>query len=197
MGENEANRLREKVEAKKERLHELELKEARYGLDVPPHISLEIKDLRGEIAALQTQLAALEKEQEAVSRLDEARRHEEAEPVPAPAKPRRPVNWERVGGIAGVVAVLIALGAWLVPNVSDFLLIRLRPRECPQPTRRPHLRLPFRSRSASSPLSRRWSSSPLASFSWAAISAWTKTHRTASSPNTSCICPATTWPRRR
>jgi formylglycine-generating enzyme required for sulfatase activity len=125
MGENEANRLREKVEAKKERLHELELKEARYGLDVPPHISLEIKDLRGEIAALQTQLAALEKEQEAVSRLDEARRHEEAEPVPAPAKPRRPVNWERVGGIAGVVAVLIALGAWLVPNVADFLSARL------------------------------------------------------------------------
>lgn len=37
------------------------------------------------------------------------------------AKPRRPVNWERVGAVAGVIAVLVALGAWLVPNAADFL----------------------------------------------------------------------------
>jgi len=46
---------------------------------------------------------------------------EEARPVPPPAKPRRPVNWERVGAIAGVIAVLIALGAWLAPNVTNLL----------------------------------------------------------------------------
>jgi formylglycine-generating enzyme required for sulfatase activity len=38
-----------------------------------------------------------------------------------PARPRRPVNWERVGAIAGVIGVIIALGVWLVPNAADFL----------------------------------------------------------------------------
>ncbi len=41
------------------------------------------------------------------------------------AKPRRPVNWKRVGAIAGVIAVVIALGTWLVPNAADFLSARL------------------------------------------------------------------------
>jgi formylglycine-generating enzyme required for sulfatase activity len=46
---------------------------------------------------------------------------EEARSVPTPAKPRRLVNWERVGAIAGVIAVLIALGAWLAPSVTNLL----------------------------------------------------------------------------
>jgi len=44
-----------------------------------------------------------------------------------PAKPRQPVNWEKVGAIAQVIGVLIAvvglliaLGQWLVPNAADF-----------------------------------------------------------------------------
>jgi formylglycine-generating enzyme required for sulfatase activity len=37
-----------------------------------------------------------------------------------PARPRRPVNWEKVGAIAGAMALLIALGTWLVPNAADF-----------------------------------------------------------------------------
>ncbi len=40
---------------------------------------------------------------------------------PTPTKPRRSVNWEKVGAIAGVIGVLIALGVWLVPNAADFL----------------------------------------------------------------------------
>jgi Tol biopolymer transport system component/formylglycine-generating enzyme required for sulfatase activity len=43
----------------------------------------------------------------------------------APAQPRRPVNWEKVGAIAGVIGLLIALGAWLVPNAADFLSVWL------------------------------------------------------------------------
>jgi len=31
------------------------------------------------------------------------------------------VNWEKVGAIAGVIGVLIALSAWLVPNARDLL----------------------------------------------------------------------------
>jgi hypothetical protein len=37
------------------------------------------------------------------------------------AKPRHPVNWEKVAAIAGVIGVLIALGAWLVPHAADWL----------------------------------------------------------------------------
>jgi formylglycine-generating enzyme required for sulfatase activity len=114
MKENEVKHLEELIRAKKDRLHQLELKEAKYGLDVPPHIPLEIEELRDEIAGLQAQLAALEKEQKAAPRLEETRRQ-----APTLAKPRRPVNWERVGAIAGVIAVLIALGAWLAPNVTN------------------------------------------------------------------------------
>jgi formylglycine-generating enzyme required for sulfatase activity len=116
MNENEVKHLQALIRAKKDRLHQLELKEAKYGLDVPPHISIEIEELRDEIAGLQAQLAALEKEQKAAPRLEETRRQ-----APTLAKPRRPVNWERVGAIAGVIAVLIALGAWLAPNVTNLL----------------------------------------------------------------------------
>ena len=41
--------------------------------------------------------------------------------LPSPAQPRQPVNWKRWGFIAGVIGLLIAFGAWLVPNASDFL----------------------------------------------------------------------------
>jgi formylglycine-generating enzyme required for sulfatase activity len=63
---------------------------------------------------------------------------EEYRPRPHPAvrsaltKPRWPVNWEKVGAIAQVIALVglpiavigvpIALGAWLVPNAADILL---------------------------------------------------------------------------
>jgi formylglycine-generating enzyme required for sulfatase activity len=113
MNESEIKHLQELIRAKKDRLHQLELKEARYGLDVPPHICIEIEELRGEIKGLQTQPAALEKEQGAVSRLEEARRQ-----VPPQAQPRRPVNWEKVGAIVGVIAVIIALGVWLLPDLQ-------------------------------------------------------------------------------
>ena len=43
------------------------------------------------------------------------------------AKPQRPTNLQKVGAIAGVLAVLIALGAWLVPNTADLLSTWLLP----------------------------------------------------------------------
>ena len=139
MVENEAKHLRELIKAKKDRLHQLEVKEARYGLDVPPHISIEIEELRSEIRDLQTQLAALDKERKA-ARL-EARRQEEARPVPAarraPPKPRRPVSWEKVGAVVGVIAIVIALGAWLVPNAADFLSAWLSDTSTAIPTKTP------------------------------------------------------------
>jgi formylglycine-generating enzyme required for sulfatase activity len=49
-------------------------------------------------------------------------------PQPMPAEPRQPVNWEKVGAIAQVIALLIAvigvpiaLGTWLWPNAADWL----------------------------------------------------------------------------
>jgi formylglycine-generating enzyme required for sulfatase activity len=55
-----------------------------------------------------------------------------------PAKPRQPVNWEKVGAIAQVIALLIAvigvpiaLGTWLWPNATDFFA---RPSETPTVT---------------------------------------------------------------
>ena len=139
MVENEAKHLRELTKAKKGRLHQLEVREARYGLDVPPHISIEIEELRSEIRDLQTQLAALDKERKA-ARL-EARRQEEARPVPAarraPPKPRRPVSWEKVGAVVGVIAIVIALGAWLVPNAADFLSAWLSDTSTAIPTKTP------------------------------------------------------------
>jgi len=52
---------------------------------------------------------------------------ERAQPVPTPTR-RRLVNWEKVGALAQVIGlpivvigVLVALGAWLVPNAADFL----------------------------------------------------------------------------
>ena len=114
MNENEVKHLAELIRAKKDRLHQLELKEAKYGLDVPPQIPIEIEELRDEIAGLQAQLAALEEKREP------GRLKEKARPVPAP--PQRQVNWERVGAIAGVIGLLIALGTWLVPDVRDVLV---------------------------------------------------------------------------
>jgi hypothetical protein len=138
MVENEAKHLRELIKAKKDRLHQLEVKEARYGLDVPPHISIEIEELRSEIRDLQTQLAALDKERKA-ARL-EARRQEEARLEAArrvPPKPRRPVSWEKVGAVLGVIAIVIALGAWLVPNAADFLSAWLSDTSTTIPTKTP------------------------------------------------------------
>jgi formylglycine-generating enzyme required for sulfatase activity len=134
MSGSEAEHLRELIKAKKDQLHQLELKKARHGLDLPPHIYIEIEKLRGEMEGLQAELAALEKEQKAASRLKKARRQEEARPARTSAKPHRRVNWEKVGARAGVIAVfvavigmLIAWGAWLVPNVTDFLFAWLSP----------------------------------------------------------------------
>ncbi|MFB0535945.1 MAG: formylglycine-generating enzyme family protein [Anaerolineae bacterium] len=132
MNGNEARHLQELIRAKKDRLHQLELKEAMFGLDIPPHVPIEIEKLRGEIAGLQAQLAALEKEQKAASRLEEARRQ-----VPAPARPRRPINWEKVGAIAGAMALLIALGTWLVPNAADFFSAWLSETPAVTPTSSP------------------------------------------------------------
>jgi hypothetical protein len=108
---SEAKHLRELIKAKKGRLHQLELKEARYGLEVPPHIPIEIKQLQSDIEGLQTQLAALEKKQK-----QELKRPEEGDrPVSAPDKPRWPVNWEKMGAIiAGVIAVLVIGGVILL-----------------------------------------------------------------------------------
>jgi hypothetical protein len=43
----------ELIAAKVQRLEQLELQKARYGIDAPPHIAVELKQLRDEIAALQ------------------------------------------------------------------------------------------------------------------------------------------------
>jgi formylglycine-generating enzyme required for sulfatase activity len=229
MNENEAKHLQALIRAKKDRLHQLQLKEARFGLDVPPHIPIEIEELGGEIKDLQAQLAALEKKQTvvkqaaavpdssdlrvqallrnlcdddpnvrhaaadslgrlgaraapAVPALCEALRfdqdprvrrsaawalgqigdssaepclldasrdedsrvrqattdalgliailksdlmREEHPPMPHPvvkrtlAQPQWPVNREKWGAIVGVIGLLIALGAWLVPNAAN------------------------------------------------------------------------------
>lgn len=45
----EQDRQQHLIEQKKTRLHELKLKAARYGIDVPPHIKVEIEDIEGEL----------------------------------------------------------------------------------------------------------------------------------------------------
>jgi formylglycine-generating enzyme required for sulfatase activity len=50
---------------------------------------------------------------------------EEARSASTSAQPRRPVSWKKVGTIAGVIAVLTILGAWLVPNVVNLLPIKI------------------------------------------------------------------------
>jgi formylglycine-generating enzyme required for sulfatase activity len=135
MNESEAQHLQALLRAKKDRLHQLELKEAMYGLDAPPHVLIEMEKLRGEIKDLHTQLEAPEKKQKAASRLET--RGQEARPVPTPAKLQRPVNWKRVGVIAGVIAVLIALSVWLVPNAASFLSAWLSETPAVTPTSSP------------------------------------------------------------
>ncbi len=44
---------RELLEMHKRRLHELEKQKAQYGIDAPPHVVLEIEDIRREIAGLE------------------------------------------------------------------------------------------------------------------------------------------------
>jgi formylglycine-generating enzyme required for sulfatase activity len=146
MNENEARHLQELMRAKKDRLHQLELKEAMFGLDVPPHVPIEIEKLRGEIAGLQAQLAALKKGQkqeieelyEQGMRALDTREWEKAirllqqvldiDPYYKDAASRLQEAKEQkekgrpVGTIAGVMALLIALGIWLIlPNAVDFV----------------------------------------------------------------------------
>ncbi len=52
----EQRHLRELLSTKRRRLQVLELQEAKYGIAAPPHITLEIEDLRREIADLEARL---------------------------------------------------------------------------------------------------------------------------------------------
>jgi hypothetical protein len=52
----EQRHLRELLSTKRRRLQVLELQEAKYGIAAPPHITLEIEDLRREIAELEARL---------------------------------------------------------------------------------------------------------------------------------------------
>ncbi len=57
-------------------------------------------------------------------RLEEAERQRELEKLPTSFQERlfrRRLNWEQVGAIAGVIGLLIALGAWLIPNAGSYL----------------------------------------------------------------------------
>jgi hypothetical protein len=52
----EQKHLRELIATKRRRLQVLEVQEAKYGIAAPPHITLEIEDLRREIADLEARL---------------------------------------------------------------------------------------------------------------------------------------------
>jgi hypothetical protein len=54
--DEEQRHLRELLSTKRRRLQVLELQEAKYGIAAPPHITLEIEDLRREIADLEARL---------------------------------------------------------------------------------------------------------------------------------------------
>ena len=54
-GQEQAH-VRELLTAKRRRLQVLELQAAKYGISVPPHITIEIEDLRQEIADLEARL---------------------------------------------------------------------------------------------------------------------------------------------
>ena len=54
--DEEQQHLRELVTIKRRRLRVLEIQEAKLGIYVPPHVTMEIEDLRHEIAALKAQL---------------------------------------------------------------------------------------------------------------------------------------------
>jgi hypothetical protein len=54
--DEEQRHLRELLGTKRRRLQVLEIQEARYGIAAPPHITLEIEDLRREIADLEARL---------------------------------------------------------------------------------------------------------------------------------------------
>jgi formylglycine-generating enzyme required for sulfatase activity len=125
--EQEIAHLQELRAKHRKNIHRLEEQLATYGkADAPLH-------LFNKLDSEQEQLRRVEERMEEL--LVQARTEEipaksvrlpyHAPPESVLAKPRRPVNWERVGAIAGVAAVLIALGAWLVPNVADFLSARL------------------------------------------------------------------------
>jgi hypothetical protein len=54
--DEEQRHLRDLLSTKRRRLQVLEIQEARYGIAAPPHITLEIEDLRREIADLEARL---------------------------------------------------------------------------------------------------------------------------------------------
>jgi len=57
--QSERERIQELLAAKNRRKHELELKNATYGISGDPRITIEIEDLENEITNLNRQLAAL------------------------------------------------------------------------------------------------------------------------------------------
>lgn len=54
--DEEQQHLRELIATKQHRLQVLELQAAKFGISTPPHITIEIEDLRQEIAKLETRL---------------------------------------------------------------------------------------------------------------------------------------------
>lgn len=58
-GSQDVQELRDLAAARRRRLHVLEMQEAQFGLYAPPHITLEIEDLRKQIAQLDRQIKTL------------------------------------------------------------------------------------------------------------------------------------------
>jgi len=98
----------------RQNIHRLEEQLASYGMDRPLPLLYNLEFERAQLRQVEERL------EELTAQVESGRppRYEPKRPL---AKPRRPVNWEKVGAIAGVLGVLIALGAWLVPHAADSL----------------------------------------------------------------------------
>ena len=109
-----------KMRAKhRKHIRTLEEQIANYGMTPPLSLLNELEHEQEQLRQVKEQLAGLE----AQAGTEEM----PGKPVhpPRTPKPRRQVNWEKVGAIVGVIGMLIVLGAWLLPNAVDFLRDRL------------------------------------------------------------------------
>lgn len=67
MSADQRNRLHELLEIYKRRLHILELQAARYGVDTPAHIQMEIQDLKAQVQRLQSEEIQLQQQSQVLT----------------------------------------------------------------------------------------------------------------------------------
>jgi photosystem II stability/assembly factor-like uncharacterized protein len=113
--EQEIAHLQELQARHRKNIHTLEEQLARHGMKRPLDLLNELEFEQEQLRQVEKRLAKLTAQAETVL----PPQHELLQPTPT--QRQRLVNWEKVGSIAGVIGVLIALGAWLVANAPDFL----------------------------------------------------------------------------